>query len=157
MKRGQKIGLILFAVIDLLVIGVLGAVVWSNQSTPSTPLPMPSPCAAQVLGRLPAALSPAISWDHAEVYITVTANYTSPSPPPSSAQLIWPLLDSMESALKLGCPLPLEATLMVNAYGTEHTLHHIARLPGEALHQWAAGAYTHDELAVQGYYRQITE
>ncbi|MEA3397243.1 MAG: hypothetical protein U9R05_07255 [Chloroflexota bacterium] len=155
MKRRQKVTLLVLGLFVLIVASVLGVYVWSHSRSAATPEHFLSPCPQIVLGEIPATLSPAIAWEPEQLHITLTALYGAPTPPVSSAQLLWTALDGLGRATRTGCVVPRQVTLVVHAHGTQENVGHVTILQGEDVAGWAQGALAPEQLAARAAYRQI--
>lgn len=155
MKQRQKIALLALGLFVLIVVSGLGAYIWSHSRSAAVPERFLSPCLQIVLEEIPATLSPAIAWEPEQLHITLTALYGTPTPPESSAQLLWTALDGLGRATRTGCVVPRQITLVVHAHGTQENVSHVTTLQGEDVAGWAQGILTPEQLAARAAYRQI--
>ena len=153
MKRWQKRLLLALGIVDLVVVGILGFVTWKMQQPEPIPEPYLAPCANLLLERLPAHLSPAVSWTADRLDVRLTAWYDVPNPPSGSAQLLWMTLDALSETTSAGCPPPPEVILAITARGTEATFGHIVELRGDDVAAWEAGLIEEEMLVERGRYR----
>ncbi len=153
MKRREKFILLAFAVLDVLVIGTLGFMIWQTPPAASIDQPSYTPCAEFLMGQLPTHLSPTTSWETNRLNVRMTAYYDIPTPPAGSAQLLWEALDALSQVTNVGCPLPPEIVITVTAQGTEETTGHIAKLTGTDLSAWINGQIEEDVLVKRAAYR----
>jgi len=154
MNHRQKVILIGMGLLNLLVIGGLGYVIWRNSQVPTVGLDT-TLCTEQTLKAIPSYLSPAIAWEAEQCYLTVTASYDVPAPPESSAQLLWVELDGLAQALRVGCPTPKAVTLTVTAHGTSESRSYIAQCRGEDIKAWIDGTLSPEALAAKTLYRTV--
>ncbi len=157
MKQRQKVTLVILGLFVLIVASGLGVYVWSHSRSAATPERFLSPCPQIVLGEISAILSPAVAWEPEQLHITLTALYATPTPPASSAQLLWTALDGLGRAARTGCAVPRQVTLVVHAHGTQENVSHVTTLPGEDVTGWAQGALAPEQLAARAAYRQIKD
>ena len=157
MEARQKRILIYLGVVDLLVIVLLGGVVWRSlpPRTPSVVQRSFAPCEKELLAQLPAYLSPAVSWQSEQLYVALIAQYAAPTPPESSAQLLWETLDGLAALDPQVCPLPAKIVLVVTAAGEENTIGHLAHLSGADLTAWQRGALSAEQLAARAAYSLV--
>ena len=155
MKQRQKVTLLALGLFVLIVASGLGVYVWSHSRSAATPERFLSPCPQIVLGEIPAILSPAIAWEPEQLHITLTALYAAPTPPESSAQLLWTALDGLGRATRTGCAVPRQVTLVVHAHGAQENVSHVTILQGEDVTGWAQGTLAPEQLAARAAYRQI--
>ncbi len=142
--------------VDMLVIGLLGSVVWQHRPQPSLPgQPSFAPCEHALLAQLPGYLSPAVSWKAEQLYITFIAQYAGAIPPQSSAQLLWEALDGLAAVERRGCLCPQNVTVVVTAQGAEETLAHLAQLRGVDVTAWQTGEISPAQLAERATYRLV--
>ncbi len=157
MSTMQKRILMLLALADLLVIGGLGWVVWSNLHPPApTPAPIPTSCPQRLLAALPPRLSPAVSWEGDRLLVQLTAYYTAASPPEQAPQLLWTALDGLREAAA-GCPLPPRVILHLTAIGEETSEGYEVALLGNDLLAWMEGEIGDETLAARARYFHFTE
>ena len=157
MKRRQKVTLLVLSLLVLSVVSGLGVYVWSHSSSATATEHPLSPCPQIVLGEIPAILSPAVAWEPEQLHITLTASYAVPTPPASSAQLLWTALDGLGRAARTGCAVPPQVTLIINAHGTQENVSQVAILHGEDVTGWAQGTLSSEQLAARAAYRQIAD
>ncbi len=157
MKQRQKVTLLALGLFILIVVSVLGTYIWSHSRYAATPERFLSPCPQIVLGEISAILSPAVAWEPEQLHITLTALYATPTPPESSAQLLWTALDGLARAARTGCAVPRQVTLVVHAHGTQENVGHVTVLQGEDVAGWAQGTLAPEQLAARAAYRQIKD
>ncbi|MEA3309184.1 MAG: hypothetical protein U9Q70_06705 [Chloroflexota bacterium] len=156
MKACQKQLLLGLGLVDILVMGLLGSVIWRHRPRTSLPAqPSFAPCEQMLLARLPGYLSPAVSWKTEQLYVMFVAQYASADPPASSAQLLWEALDGLAAVGRRGCLFPADVTVVVTAQGQESTLGHLARLRGTDVTAWRTGEISAEQLAARAGYRLI--
>ncbi|MGC9400389.1 MAG: hypothetical protein ACP5HM_14810 [Anaerolineae bacterium] len=150
--------MLLLSVLDLVVIGVLGATIWRQyRLSDAAPTPSFAPCVELTLQHLPARLSPTVYWTTKNLTVRLTARYEVPHPPPGSAQLLWVALDALPPVRRHGCPLPDEVVIVVTAQGTQATLGHVARLKGSDVAAWSEGRLQEEQLVERATYRLSPE
>ncbi|MCD4738321.1 MAG: hypothetical protein K8R89_03565 [Anaerolineae bacterium] len=156
MDSRKKRLLLLLGLVDVLVVGLLGGVVWRSWPRPGSPVqPSFAPCEHTLLAQLPGYLSPAVSWKAERLYVTFIAQYASEIPPQSSAQLLWEALDGLAAVGRRGCPLPPDVTVVVTAQGQADAIGHLAQLRGVDVTAWLAGEISQAQLAARAAYRQV--
>ncbi len=153
MTRRQTLLLILLGALDLAVLILLGATVLQTRESQPLLSPVPAACPALVLDALPAHLAPHVAWQEKRLTLSLTARYPTAEPPPGSAQLLWPALESLRRAANAGCALPAEIRVSLAAHGQSRTVSHVVRVEGETLAAWLQEALTEEEfIARAGYY-----
>lgn len=167
MTRKQKRILIILGILDFVVIGVLAAIVIGTMTaTPPAPPAVVqaqvSPCVQRMLDAcqsLPAPFSsPAtVAWDTTQLYITLHAAYSTSTPPPESAQLLWTSLDEIAVVLQSGCYVPETITIALTAHGNAETVQYLAQLSGQDVAAWMAGTLSEERLAAQSHFRQTAQ
>lgn len=166
MTRKQKHILIILGVLNFVVIGALAAIVIRTMTATSAARPTVvrvrfSPCIQRMLdacNALPAPFSETatVAWDPTQLYITLNARYPAPTPPPESAQLLWPALDQIKTVLSSECHIPETITIAVTAHGSEGTVQYLAQLAGQDVAAWMAGTLSEENLAAQSHFRQTS-
>ncbi|HRT31432.1 MAG TPA: hypothetical protein P5211_03330 [Anaerolineae bacterium] len=157
MKKWRTPIVLALVLLDVGVIGVLGYTLL-NPAIPATPAVAEVPACVQiVLSDLPPYLSPAVAWETDALTVKLTAFYAAPEPPEESAQLLWEALDSLQRATAVGCVLPPEVTLLLQAHTQTHSLSHIARLAGADITAWAGGTLSETELTQRGAYWRVSD
>jgi hypothetical protein len=163
MKPVQKLILVLFAFVDLAVIGGLALTVFraSRESLPQE-VAFAAPPSACIAGLIEAysgeGSSARVDWreegasaSHATVDIVLAAE-ALPAPP--TPQLVWDLLDRLSPALHDLCDFPSTVILRVTVSGTTGTSYYAIETPGEQLAGWLRGELDDAELAVHARYRE---
>jgi hypothetical protein len=163
MKRAQKLILVVFALVDLAVIGGLGlTVLRSSRPTPSQAIPVapsPSACVAGLLEVLSEEEGSArIDWDEhdgiaAQVTLNVSLAAESLTAPPTP-QLLWSLLDRLAPTLRTLCELPPTVTLLVTVPDATGTVYYGMETAGETLAGWLRHDISDTELAAHARYRE---
>lgn len=157
MKRWRTPILLILAALNIAIIGLLiHAVVKQDQSTPPATAAFSS-CSQAVLANLEPHLSPAVAWETDTLTVSATAFYASPTPPATSAQLLWEMLDSLRGALQLGCTPPTRVTLIVHTHGQTESASHIAQITGADLAAWANAEIADAELSLRSNYWRNSE
>ena len=157
MKKWRTPIVLALVLLDVGVIGALGYTLLSP-AIPAAPAVAEVPvCTQIVLSSLPPYLSPAVAWETDALTVKLTAFYATPEPPEESAQLLWEALDSLQRATAVGCVLPPEVTLLLQAHAQTHSLSHIARLAGADITAWAGGTLSEAELSQRGAYWRVSE
>lgn len=157
MKRRRKSILLILAALNIVIIGLLGIfVVKQKNATPPTTAAI-SPCSQVVLSKIEPYLSPAVAWETGALTVMTTVFYSTPNPPDASAQLLWDMLDSIKHALELGCDLPAEVTLIIQAHGQMQNTSHVALLNGADIAAWTKAELSDTELSLRGKYWQHNE
>jgi hypothetical protein len=162
MKRAQKLVLILFAFVDVAVIGALAVIVIRNgrQQGPETPpvAAPPSACVASVLDAFSTDGSSArVDWNDTgsdppyAMLDIVLAGETLPEAP--TAQLLWTVLDRLSPSLPELCELPPLLTFRVTVVEGTETHHYVVETSGEALGGWLRGDLDDTELALHARFR----
>ena len=167
MTRKQKYFLIVLGVLDIIVIGILAAIVFRTMTpTPAMPPAVEqaefSPCMQRMLDAcdaLPAPFSDTatVAWDTTQLYITLDARYPTATPPPESAQLLWTALDELSAVLLSGCYIPETITIALTAHGSVGTGQYLAQLAGQDVAAWMAGTLSEESLAAQSHFRQTAQ
>lgn len=157
MKPWRTPILLALAIFDIAAIAILGYLILSRSR--STPLPAAtlSPCAQIILSALEPSLSPALAWDEKQLTLVMHVFYAAPTPPESSAQLLWHALEGIQRAAMLGCTLPPDLVLIVQAHGRAAILGHVAHLHGADVSAWAAGELSEAALIARSAYWHRTE
>jgi hypothetical protein len=163
MKPVQKLIVVLFALVDLAVIGGLALTVFQNtrESLPQVPAGAAPPSAC-ITGLIEAysgeGISARIDWreegasaPHATLDIVLAAE-ALPAPP--TPQLVWELLDRLSPALHDLCEFPSTVTLRVTVSGTTGTSYYAIETPGDQLAGWLRGELDDEELALHARYRE---
>ena len=157
MKKWRTPIVLALVLLDVGVIGALGYTLL-NPAIPAAPAVAEVPACVQiVLSDLPPYLSPAVAWETDALTVKLTAFYAAPEPPEESAQLLWKALDSLQRATAVGCVLPPEVTLLLQAHAQTHSLSHIARLAGADITAWAGGTLSETELTKRGAYWRVSD
>jgi hypothetical protein len=168
MKPVQKLVLVLFALVDVAVIGGLAMTVVRSsrrQLPEAAPTAVaatgatPSACVAGLLERFSAGgASARVDWNdgagtatRATVDITLAAG-SLPEPP--TPQLLWSLLDRLSPALLQECELPPTVTLRVRVTQESGTQLYALETPGDVLAGWLLGDVDDAELAAHARYRE---
>lgn len=154
MKRRRKSILLILAALNIAMIGLLGTFVVKQKNTIPPTTAAISPCSQVVLSRIKPYLSPAVAWETSTMTVMTTAFYSTPNPPDTSVQLLWDMLDSIKHALELGCDLPAEVTLIIQAHGQAKNTSHVAQLDGADIAAWAKAELSDTELSLRGQYWQ---
>ncbi len=163
MKRSQKLILILFAFVDLAVIGGLALIVIrSTRPSPPVAAPVASPpsaCALSLLEMLSVDGSSArVDWNEvagSAARATVEVVFTADSlPAPPTPQLLWTVLDRLSPAMAEQCDLPPTLTLRVSVADGSRTHTYAVEMAGEILTGWLRGELDDTELAAHTLYRE---
>ena len=153
MTRQQKIILAILAILNIAVIGTMGAhaIITTRRARLLQQAHVPDPCEGAVLGALADPGSAVVvDWSRAAAYIEVSQ--PAPAGNHRPAQLIWALLDRLPSEILDLCATPTTVTLAVHT-GTPRRQTQTAVFPGETLMDWLHGNLSDDELASQAQYR----
>ncbi len=154
MDHRRKRILLLLGVLDLVVIAVLGWYAWQlRQSEPPLAPELYAACSQSLLETLPSHLSPTVTWKQRVLYVRLTARYPTSTPPPSSAQLLWVVLDALKPLANADCLFPNEVVIVITAQSEAETHGHLIRLYGPDVADWAAGTLSEEELVKRGIYR----
>lgn len=152
MTKRQKLILVLFGALDLVIIILLGAIALHSQQSLPNLVSQFGPCPSLLLESLPRYLAPTVAWEEERLVVTVTPRYPTSTPPPGSAQLLWTTLDALQRPVAAGCTLPEEIRLVVTARGTATTTGHLARLRGADVTAWLQGELDEEGFAQRGSY-----
>jgi len=158
MTKQQKLILILFGIVDIIVIALMGRVVIKSihgNQTISQQAQIP-PCAQEILSALPHSMQPAVIWTDTELRLSLHVMYQSAEPPAESAQYLWEALDSLALTLTKGCPAPPTVTITVTAQGDRETCHHVIQTTGDSMMAWVQGTLSEADFISQARYRKLT-
>jgi len=157
MTRQQKIVLAILALLDIAVIGAMGAyaVITTRRARLLQQGPGlvagADPCVTAVLGALSGPDDTVfVAWSQAAAHIDVLQPAPAAEDPP--AELIWGFLDRLPPELEELCATPATVTLAVHT-GAPRKQTQTAVFPGTSLMDWLHGVLSDDELAAQAQYR----
>jgi hypothetical protein len=153
MIRQQKIVLAILAILDIAVIGAMGAyaVVTTRLQRVPGPVAGADPCVTAVLSALSNSNGTVfVAWSQAAAHIDVSQPAPAAEDPP--AELIWGLLDRLPPELEDLCSTPTTVTLAVHT-GAPRKQTQTAIIDGASLIGWLHGVLSDDELAAQVQYR----
>jgi len=153
MTRQQKIVLAILALLDIAVIGAMGAyaVITTRRAGPAQPAYVPDPCVTALLTALSDSGGTVfVAWSQTAAHIDVSQ--PAPAAPDHPAELIWRLLDRLPPELEDLCATPTTVTLAVHT-GTARRQTQTAIIDGASLVDWLHGLLSDDELAAQAQYR----
>jgi hypothetical protein len=170
MSRKQRIILAVFALIDTLVIALLGYVVVSernrvstNSNVNSNPTPVEQasdPCSTHLLDALTvdSRYRPAIAYKQRgdELRVTLHAlDASSKTKDFEGEQSLWTALTIVAPHLARLCPSAETLIVLVENPTPQGPAYHIARLPAPAVSDWVDGALSDDQLAETAHYRYV--
>lgn len=156
----------IFALLDVLVIVLLGYVVFNNsRPVPTGVRPVdenPETCSLHLLEALPPDLiyQPAVAYNQSTNELFVTLRMLTDSTSRSDAegaQSLWTVLPVVAPHLNRLCPLAETLVLTVEETKPHGSAYYIARLPISAVSEWVAGELSDDQLAAKSEYRQIQQ
>ncbi len=155
MTAAQRRIVLGLALLDLLVLAVLGWAVWQgSRPVVQSPSTVAAICPQQLLADLPAHLSPAVAWEGERLIIRLSAYYPTSHPPSSAPQPLWDALDALRRTVEAGCPMPAKIVLHLTAVGRDGGVICEAVVDGETLQAWAAGQIDEEALTQRVHYRQ---
>jgi hypothetical protein len=164
MSRKQRFILTIFALIDTLVIALLGYVVVSESNHASTNsnrvAQTSNPCSTHLLDELTlkSTYRPVIAYNQHDGELYVTLHTPNPSPTTTvmdGGQSLWTALTIVGPHLARRCP-SVETLLLIVENTTPHgPAYHIARLPARAVSKWIDGELSDDQLAETAEYRYV--
>ncbi len=143
------------ALLEIGIVGLLGATVAGTLRRPSRPIPVPSPCDRILLDNLPSTWTPAVGRTADTLILAVSPPSSDTPAPDFASRTLWALLDTLSTTVTEGCALPPTIILRLTLRtGTTSHLH-IVRLPGEAIAQWSHGEISEAALREQAAYRHL--
>lgn len=161
MTKQQRKILIILGILNLLVIGGMAGVVFTNMAprpqATATPFQQ-NPCITTLFDKLPPEIaSRQVAWDSQRIELKLYLVYGVGTPPEGSVQYLWTGLESVAATLRTeGCEAtPSTVTVFVMAQGQSATQHHVAQVDGEKLQAWSEGALSDTELAEIVLYRKV--
>jgi hypothetical protein len=157
MTKRQKFILILLALLDVAVIGMLGSLIYLELHPRPVLRADISPCVQQLLVEFD-AMDPQIAWDRTNaLHLALTlpiydeaSGDVAPAP-----QAIWPILDALAEQFLADCPTPRQVTIHLTVREATGVTHHVAQIDGATLTAWREGDLSDAAFAAQARYRRI--
>jgi hypothetical protein len=162
MSRIQKIVLTAFALVDVLVIAILGYVVISSQVSQGADASQgPSEtCGTRLLESLPhiPGYDAIVTYNQSlgELHVALFANTSSSAGfTTEGAQSLWPVLSRVAPHANRWCPYAKTLILTVETLPPQDPAYHIGRFPMSAVSDWINGELSDNQLADVSGYRYI--
>lgn len=162
MTRTQKRVLAVFALIDVMVVLLLGYVIASSR----TPINLnetewaSETCGARLIQELPhiPGHRTAVAYDQSlgELHITVYGSAPLSSDLDSAgAQSLWVVLSQMAPHASRACPSAKAIILAVETVTSSNSAFHVARFPAPVVSKWVNSELSDDQLAAGSGYRHV--